>query len=265
MLELQRIALRGRLQVVVTTHSPVVLDSVPSEARLFLDRDEQSYGVGLVQPAHRDLLQKALYGEARDKLSILCEDRVAEQVIRGALDVLSPEMALRPDDFVIGTDTGAEEFPSHVRALGKVERLRDTLFILDADASSMRPKLAEAGETFGYREGQTLFLPGGDGPPERWLWSALRDRSDRHAEALGVSERDLQARMDEIERLVEGAVRQANRDKVMWRELERTLHRRQIARTVAKGQVEAGSPDTAEFVTRLSDGIGYWRRVRKAD
>lgn len=38
MLELQRIALRNDLQVVVTTHSPVVLDSVPPEGRIFLER-----------------------------------------------------------------------------------------------------------------------------------------------------------------------------------------------------------------------------------
>ena len=39
MLELQRAALRQNLQVIVASHSPAVLDSVPPDARIFLDRD----------------------------------------------------------------------------------------------------------------------------------------------------------------------------------------------------------------------------------
>ena len=42
MLELQRSALRQKLQIIVASHSPVVLDSVPPEARIFLDRDPET-------------------------------------------------------------------------------------------------------------------------------------------------------------------------------------------------------------------------------
>ena len=52
MLELQRIALRNDLQVVVTTHSPVVLDSVAPEGRIFLERDAATLDVTRV-PAYR--------------------------------------------------------------------------------------------------------------------------------------------------------------------------------------------------------------------
>ena len=37
MIELQQLALRNNLQVIVTTHSPVVLDTVPANGRIFLD------------------------------------------------------------------------------------------------------------------------------------------------------------------------------------------------------------------------------------
>ena len=97
MLELQRIALRNDLQVVVTTHSPVVLDSVPPEGRIFLERDAATLDVTR-RPAWRDIFQKALYGQSTDRLSILCEDEVAEGVILGVLDVLN----YRHDDFVVG-------------------------------------------------------------------------------------------------------------------------------------------------------------------
>ena len=78
MLEFQRIALRNRLQIVVASHSPIVLESVPPEARLFLDRDDSANEVRRLPP-YRDILQKALYGQSRDQLSILCEDEVAEK------------------------------------------------------------------------------------------------------------------------------------------------------------------------------------------
>ena len=39
MVHLQQLALRNDLQIIVTSHSPVVLDSVPSSGRIFLDRE----------------------------------------------------------------------------------------------------------------------------------------------------------------------------------------------------------------------------------
>ena len=68
------------LQVVVTTHSPVMLNSVPPEGRIFLERDAATLDVRRT-PAYRDIFQKALYGQSTDRLSILCEDEVAEGVI----------------------------------------------------------------------------------------------------------------------------------------------------------------------------------------
>ena len=77
MLELQRSALRQQLQVIVASHSAVVLDSVPPEGRIFLDRDHETGHVRR-EPLYRDIFQKALYGQSQDRLSILCEDEVAE-------------------------------------------------------------------------------------------------------------------------------------------------------------------------------------------
>ena len=67
MLHLQRLALRNDLQIIVTSHSPVVLDSVPLNGKIFLDRDDSS-GEVVVRPAYRDLIQNALYGRSNDVL-----------------------------------------------------------------------------------------------------------------------------------------------------------------------------------------------------
>jgi len=87
MLELQRSALRQKLQIIVASHSQVVLDSVPPEGRIFLDRDHETGHVRRA-PLYRDIFQKALYGRSRDQLHILCEDKVAEGIIQGVFDVL---------------------------------------------------------------------------------------------------------------------------------------------------------------------------------
>lgn len=118
MLELQRIALPNDLQVVVTTHSPVVLDSVPPEGRISLERDATTLDVTR-RPAWRDIFQKALYGQSTDRLSILCEAEVAQGVTLGVLDVLNYRSGTRHDDFVIGRDTGSDECRGHIHAFGK--------------------------------------------------------------------------------------------------------------------------------------------------
>ena len=125
MLELQRSALRQKLQIIVASHSPVVLDSVPPEGRIFLDRDQETGKVQRV-PLYRDIFQKALYGQSQDRLgrntgrneSILCEDEVAEGVIRGVLEGLNIEMGLRHEDIVVGRNEAKNnEIPEFLHAL----------------------------------------------------------------------------------------------------------------------------------------------------
>ena len=259
MLELQRLALRGELQIVAATHSPVVLDSVPEEARLFLDRDDATAEVRLVPP-YRDLLQKALYGQSRDQLSILCEDAVAEAVIHGVLDVLNPQLGMRHDDFVIGRDTGQDEFPGHIRTMGKFDKLRDLLVVLDGDARHREVGIRDLAEQFGQRL-RPLFLPG-DGPPERWIWDTLQVKAAEYAEVLGISPADLRAEMQRIEQLLAGSVQRHDRVKAALRALTEHLNRSavELARAVAQRETAAGRSPMASFHLELREQIEAWRR-----
>ncbi len=58
MFQLQQIALRNDLQIILTTHSPVVMESVPLEARIFLERDK--LGRVSVYPLYQDVITDAL-------------------------------------------------------------------------------------------------------------------------------------------------------------------------------------------------------------
>ena len=256
MLEMQRSALRQRLQIIVASHSPVVLDSVPPEGRIFLDRDRTT-GKVRREPLYRDIFQKALYGQSQDRLSILCEDDVAEGVIRGVLDVLNIELSLRHEDVVVGRNTGRDEFPSHVRTLGKFDKLSDFILVLDGDSRVMEGSLKAIAEGYGHRL-QPLFLPG-DTSPEQWLWGILRARPDDYADTFGLSAVDMRTMMDRVANLVEGAVQQHDAGKAALGAFAHDIGRTvpDIARSV--GRIEAENNTIPEFLLALREQIGRWR------
>ena len=258
MLELQRVALRQDLQVIVATHSPVVLDSVPPEARIFLDRDEATGEVHQL-PAHRDIFQRALYGQSRDQLSILCEDDIAEGVIRGALNVLNLSMELHHEDIVIGRNTGKDQFPSHVRALCKFGKLKDFLLVLDGDSRAMGSIIEEVAEEYGHHV-KPLFLLG-SANPEQWIWNAIRERPENYAEPFGLPPADTRIKMRECEQVAHGGINSRDAAKIALRALAVALDRKasEIARTV--GQVEAKEGRMPEFLAQLRERIGTWRRL----
>ena len=256
MLELQRSALRQKLQIIVASHSPVVLDSVPPEGRIFLDRDSETGHVRR-EPLCRDIFQKALYGQSQERLSILCEDDVAESLIRGVLDVLNVELGLRHEDIIVGRNTGSAEFPTHVHALGKFKKLSEFLVVLDGDARDMENKLKVVAEGYGHLL-QPLFLPG-DTSPEQWLWEILCGRPNDYADAFGLTVADMASMTRRVAQLVEGAVQQGDKAKAavgaFADDIERTVP--EIARSV--GRTEAENKRIPDFLNALRDQITLWR------
>ena len=260
MLELQRIALRRRLQIIVASHSPVILDSVPPEGRKFLDRDERTTEVRLM-PAYRDIFQKSLYGQSREQLSVLCEDEVAEGVILGVLDVLQPRLGLRHEDFVIGRNTGRSEFPSHVRTLGKFGKLKDFVFVLDGDSRDMKDRLTAIAEEYGHSV-QPLFLPG-TAPPEDWIWEALQRNAQDYAALLGLASSDMERQMREIARTMEGAVQRQHPAKANLEAFASEIGRSpsEIGRIAGRRETERCGGGIAEFLVQLEEQINAWRRL----
>ena len=261
MLELQRLAVRQRLQIVVASHSPVVLDSVPPEGRLFLDRDEKTMDVQLLPP-HRDIFQKALYGQSRERISILCEDDVAEGILLGVLDVLQPRLALRPEDFLIGRNTGRDEFPGHIRALAKFAKLRDFIFVLDGDSRDKEEYLVGIADDYGH-DLRPLFLPG-EGPPEEWMWEVLSDRPEQYEALVGMSAQDIRGEMGRIRQVMEGKLQRGGYAKAMMDAFARRLNRRaaDLARIVGRREAEEGGFYMGELLARLTERINLWRKLQ---
>ena len=238
----------------------MILDSVPPEGRIFLDRDEQTAEVRLM-PAYRDIFQKSLYGQSRDQLSILCEDEVAEGVLLGVLDVLQSRLWLRHEDFVIGRNTGRDEFPSHVRALGKFGKLKDFVFVLDGDSRDMETDIKRIAEGFGHNV-QPLFLPGTT-PPEDWIWEVLQRNVHVYAALLGLAPLDMEKLMREIARMLEGAVHQRRPAKANLEAFASEVGRSpsEIGRIVGRHETEGRGEGIAELLVQLEEQIDAWRQL----
>ncbi len=261
MLHLQQLALRNDLQIIVTSHSPVVLDSVPLNGKIFLDRDESS-GEVVVRPAYRDLIQNALYGRSNEALKLLCEDEIAEGILEGVFDFLLPQERIKWESVQIGRDTGADEFPMHARALAKFGQIQDTVFILDGDQRD-REIEGEIKDAAGRGVNiSILFLPGKESP-ESWIWDRLKTiRSDVVIEQLGIDSRGLSTTMNQLDAIYDSASDSPSEiSKNKFRSLSEELRRdaSEICRIVARLEAEQEESDIQPLVNDLRGILRQWR------
>ena len=257
MAQLQQLALRNDLQVIVTTHSPVVLDAVPRNGRIFLERHHT--GEVTVRPAYRDIIQNVLYGRSGDALNLLCEDKTAEGMLQGVLDVLLSDLEMGTESVHIGRDTGAEEFPSHAVAFRKFGQIKHFIFVLDGDKRGSRAaeKLGEhaAGDS-------VFFLPGT--VPEAWVWQAMRQFSADEAKALGLSKDELTAKLGQLDALYDSASDSSARiAKTKLRQLADALGRTEpeLARVVGRLVAGKQQDDIQPLVENLKSALLRWRDV----
>ena len=260
MLQLQQLALRNDLQVIVTTHSPVILDAVPPNGRIFLNRDET--GRIVVRPPYRDIVQDALYGRSSDVLNFLCEDEISESILYGIFDVLCPKHGVGRESFRIGRDTGAEEFPNHALAFQKFGTIDNFVFVLDGDKQGslveqrIREKAAGAVEV--------VYLPS-SGPPEDWILSRMQNAPERTAGQLGVDANGLLTRLHQTGSLFDLASDSpSNIAKSKLRSLAEALQREpaDICRIVARQEAEQPNSSIQPLVESIEDVLLRWRAAQ---
>jgi len=200
MLHLQQLAIRNDLQVIVTTHSPVILDTVPAQGRIFLERDER--GRVAVHPPYRDIVQDVLYGRSADTLNLLCEDDAAEGILQGIVDEICLRRRIRGESVRIGRNTGAEEFPAHAAAFKKFGQIDNFVFVLDGDKRTS--SVAEKIQKEGRRDVPVLFLPGDDAP-EAWVWQQMQQNAQDTARELIINKDDLINRLTRLDSIYNSA------------------------------------------------------------
>ena len=257
MLHLQQLALRNDLQIIVTSHSPVVLDSVPARGRIFLDRDEVSDKI-VVRLPYRDVIQNALYGRSNEVLKVLCEDEIAEGILKGVFDLLLSRQRIKWESIHIGRDTGASEFPMHARALDKFGQLQNTLFILDGDqqGGDIERKIRQATMS----DVPVLFLPG-KGVPENWIWEKLQQISDSDAAQLGTDSGVLSTLMNQLDATYASVSGSPETPKIKFHALSEQLSREapDVCRIVARLEAGRKESDIQPFLEDLLQILLQWR------
>ena len=258
MVALQRLALRRELQIIVTTHSSIVIKSVPENARIFLERDE--HGAVELRPPYRDVVQDALYGRSREQLNVLCEDEVAEGILDGILNLLLPRLGMRRESVHIGRDTGASEFPTHAKAFRTFGMIDNVIFVLDGDArkTGTQQKIKDAA---GRQSIPVVYLPGDDAP-ECWVWGQLEAEAESMAEALSVKYKELADRLKQINGLYSAASdKPADIAKSKLETLARKLRKDVPSICSSVARVECGLDHSAirPVVNRIEDALRSWR------
>ena len=258
MLQLQQLALLNNLQVLVTTHSPVVLECVPEHGRVFLERDD--LGKVTVVPAYRDLVQDALYGRSGEALNMLCEDDAAEGILQGVLDDLLPRHRVRRESVRIGRDTGANEFPAHATAFRKFGQIESFVFVLDGDKRKSR--IATEIRSQAERDVPVYYLPG-DQAPEMWVWQRLSaEDQPALAEALGIELGELRARMERLNAVFDSASDSPqNIAKTKMQSLADALEREvaEVCRVVARRESRNDASDIQPLARDLEEALLHWR------
>ena len=258
MLQLQQLALLNNLQVLVTTHSPVVLECVPAHGRVFLERDDA--GQVAVVPAYRDLVQDALYGRSGESLNLLCEDAAAEGILQGIFDDLLPRHRVKREAVRVGRDTGAEEFPAHATAFRKFGQIDSFVFVLDGDKRGS--PIASEIQAQAQRQVPVCYLPG-DQAPETWVWQRLQGAGQSVlAEALGIEVGELKARMERLDAIFDSASDKPQTiAKTKMQSLADALERDlpEVCRVVARLEAGLDGSDIQPLARDLEAALLRWR------
>lgn len=83
-LELKQLAIRKKHQMIFTTHSPWIIESLPPAGRLFIERVDED-AICIPQISSSFALGKLL-GKKRPELTVLVEDEVSETILIGSMD-----------------------------------------------------------------------------------------------------------------------------------------------------------------------------------
>ena len=275
MQKLQQLVLRKNLQVIVTTHSPVVLNSVPEDGRIFLERNKTGEASVTPQP-YRGLMQDMLDEGLDKKFRLLCEDDGAEGVLDGVFDNMASGMGVDRDLFDIAYGAGADQFSTCANVLKQVNPLQNFIFVLDGDQQNSGVKESIISVLAGNKtnrsekdkkqdwneyQARVMFLPGAGGP-EDWVWDQIRARPGDFATDLGTDVPGLVTRigsLDADQDSVSSKPSMSAKEKLY--KLADILKRDvpNICRTVSRREMKRTKSDIRPLVRALKKAFQAWR------
>jgi energy-coupling factor transporter ATP-binding protein EcfA2 len=160
--QLLDICKKKMLQVVCSTHSQVIIDSLPREARILVKQSGNDHQI-IESPSTRFAMYH-MTGENNPELTIYCEDDVAACMIE---ESLPHEIRVRISIRVIGSNTFiAHQGVSHLRSGFNMKAL--CVFDGDCGEQTIKGWITDEGGTTPSTIPEYLLLPGDKLPPEKW-------------------------------------------------------------------------------------------------
>lgn len=189
---LQEIALKKKLQIIVTSHSEQFVDALPRQARILLRRIGTTHQVS--SSVSTGYIFSDLLGVAVPELKIYCEDQFARCLIERAMQ---PDLRSRVQVQAVGDkNTLADVAAYHVLSSGK----QPCVVVWDGDVTETEAAgiAKKAVEKVNIKPFKYLRLPGADVPEKSVVYAILgsTDALTHFACAANVTEALAQSALD---------------------------------------------------------------------
>lgn len=170
--ELTRLVSKDKKQIVCTTHSEYIIDALPREGRLLVEREPDGHRVSAA-PTTRQAMYR-MTGKPQPELTVYVEDAFAETLVEQALPgEHRPRVRIVP---VGSGDRVVAQLANHRKA-----RLDGpAICVLDGDTTEKQ--LADWSKASGLSSTESCLRLPGDSPPETWVLGALL--TDPYRDAL---------------------------------------------------------------------------------
>lgn len=179
--ELKLLCAKKFLQIVCTTHSPRVLEALPPEGRVFIERAATALSV--IPGISPEYATGKLGGRANPELTVLVEDDASRAVLAAAL---SRDMRSRIRLIAVGSSTAVA---AHLGYRYKEQKDAAVLAFFDGDMTLNQPVLHRhfesvmesrytLSERTAFFQARAHFLPGTE-PPELWVAKSRSTSGDR--------------------------------------------------------------------------------------
>jgi predicted ATPase len=199
-LELKEICVKRKIQVICTTHSSKILETLPPEGRLFIEK----YGakVEIIPGISPRYAAGKLAGRPSKELDIICEDGIAEAIVSACLPA---HMKYRVSILPVGSSSAVA---THAAVRYRQDKSTNLICIFDGDKLTSKAELLK--KFFGVLESSQnkeekekakewfefhcSFLPGNEWP-EAWVvnqrGSLMCERLEREFELSSEKVNDL--------------------------------------------------------------------------
>lgn len=175
--ELKNICKEKHIQVICTTHSPRILECLPPEGRLFIEKINDE--VKVIPEISSTFASGKLRGKSESELDIFVEDNVAKGLVESGL---TNDLRSRINVNEIGS---ASAVLRQMAARYKEAKAKEACIVLDGDQSSKKQEhirtflnalesTKDEAAALNWIEQRIFFLPGQTWP-ERWILSFYKE------------------------------------------------------------------------------------------